>query len=133
MIIVLDANAGIEVSLDRAKADSIREFLEQADRVITSDLYKAETTNVILKYVRSGLLNKDQAIEKLNYCDLLIDEFIDIASTKEETLMESIRTEHSSYDLFYLTVARRFGARILTLDKRLRDLANSWGLETGMT
>ncbi len=47
MIVVLDANAGIEVSLDRAKADSIRNFLDQADRVITSDLYKAETTNVI--------------------------------------------------------------------------------------
>ncbi len=131
MIVVLDANAGIEVSLDRAKADSIRNFLDQADRVITSELYKAETTNVMFKYVRSALLNQDQAIEKLNYCDSLVDEFIDIANTKEETLLESIRTGHSSYDLFYLTVARRFGARLLTLDKKLNDLANSWGLETG--
>ena len=58
MIIVLDVKAGIQVSLDRAKPDSIREFLEQAE-VITSDLYKAETTTVVFK---SLLLNCGSAI-----------------------------------------------------------------------
>lgn len=130
MILVLDANAGIEIALDREKATILNSFLDRADKVVTSDLYKAETANVIYKYVRSGLLSKDQAIEKLNFCDFLIDEFVDIATNKEEALLESIHTNHSTYDLLYLTLARRTGARLLSLDKRLNALATAMGLET---
>ena len=130
MIVVLDANAGIEIALDREKAPLLNGFLASADTVLTSDLYKAETANVISKYVRSGLLNKDQAIEKLKYCEFIIDEFVDISLNKEESLFESIRTGHSSYDLLYLTLARRSGARLLSLDKRLNALAKDFGIET---
>jgi predicted nucleic acid-binding protein len=130
MILVLDANAGIEIVLDREKSALLNGFLSRADKVLTSDLYKAETANVIFKYVRSGLLDKDQAIEKLLFCDSLIDEFVDISMNKEEALMESIHSGHSTYDLLYLTLARRTGARLLSLDKKLNLLANKMGLET---
>lgn len=129
MIVVLDANAGIEIALDREKAKLLNVFIERSDKVISSDLYKAETTNVIYKYVKAGLLNKDQAIEKSLLCDFLIDEFVDISVNKEEALMESIRTGHSSYDLLYLTLARRTGGRLISLDKRLNRLAVECGLE----
>lgn len=130
MILVLDANAGIEIALDRENAAILNSFLHRADKVLTSDLYQAETANVIFKYVRSGLLSRDQAIEKLHFCDDLVDEFIDIAVNKEEALLESIHTNHSTYDLLYLTLARRTGARLLSLDRRLNTLATAMGLET---
>jgi len=129
VIIVLDANAGIEIALDREKAIILYKVIEKASKVITSDLYKAETTNVIYKYVKNGLLNKDSAIEKLGFCDSIIDQFYDISINKEESLLESIRLNHSAYDLLYLTLARRNGARLITLDKKLNDLAKNCGIE----
>ena len=35
---------------------------------------------------------------------------------------ESVRLEHSSYDLFYLILARREGATLFTIDRKLQDL-----------
>jgi predicted nucleic acid-binding protein len=85
---------------------------------------------VIAKYVRSGLLNKEQAMEKLAFCDSLIDEFFDISTNNEEALLESLHTGHSTYDMIYLTLARRMGARLLSLDKRLNVLASAMGVDT---
>jgi len=129
MIILLDANAGIEIALDRERAKILQDYVSMASLIISSDLYKAETTNVLYKYVKAGLLSKDNALEKLHYCENLIDEFYDISINQEESLLESIRLGHSSYDMLYLTLARRNGARLITLDKKLRDIASSWGLE----
>jgi predicted nucleic acid-binding protein len=130
MTIVLDANAGIEISLVREKSAMLSQFIEKSAKVITSQLYKAETTNVISKYVKGGYLNKDEALEKLSFCDGLIDEFFDISDHKEEALIESIRLNHSAYDFLYLVLARRNGARLITLDKKLRELCVKCGIET---
>jgi predicted nucleic acid-binding protein len=130
VIIVLDANAGIEIALDREKSKILNSFIEVSSKVITSDLYKAETTNVLYKYIKAGLLKKHEAIEKLNYCEMIVDYFIDIKENQEESLLESIRLNHSVYDLLYLTLARRNGARLITLDKKLNKLAKESGIET---
>jgi len=74
MIVVLDASAGIEIALSRANAESYEKKIEKASKVITSELYKAETASVLWKYNRAGLLHKDEVQKRLNYCDDLIDE-----------------------------------------------------------
>ena len=78
MIVVLDASAGIEIGLGRDNSQKFKELLEKASKVITSDLYKAEVTNVLWKYVKIKLLTKDVALQRLQYCLNLIDEYIDI-------------------------------------------------------
>ena len=37
--------------------------------------------------------------------------------------------DHSAYDLFYLILARRTGAKLLTLDKKLSSLAINEGID----
>ena len=66
----------------------------------------------------------------MNLCEALIDEFTDISNYKDEVLLESIRLNHSAYDLIYLVLARRHGARLITLDKKLRELCIKCGIET---
>ena len=128
MIIVLDASAAIEIVLDRPRAGDFDLQLLKADKVITSDLYKAETANVIWKYIQANLLKADQAIRSLELCSGLIDEFYDISENNEEAVNEAIRLNHSTYDLLYLTLARRTGALLLTLDKRLNNIAEEHGI-----
>jgi len=128
MIIVLDASAGIEIVFGRERADAYKAQVLKARRVITSDLYKAETANVIWKYVKAGLLKKENAIVTLELCINLIDDFVDISENNEEAINESIRLNHSVFDLLYFTLARRNGAMLLTLDKKLNELSEKNGI-----
>jgi len=129
MIVVLDANAGIEIALDLPRAEQFHSFVESAEKVISSSLYKAEVANVVWKYVKAGLLSKDMASEKLDLAQGLVDEFVDCSENNEESLNESIRTNHSVYDLLYLTLARRTGAKLLTVDKKLREICEKSGVD----
>jgi predicted nucleic acid-binding protein len=130
MMVVLDASAGIEITLGRAKSDNLATYLANASEVITSDLYKAETANVIWKYVNAKLLEKEKAIQLYQYCNSIIDEYIDISENIEEAINESIRLIHPTYDLLYLSLARRNGAILISLDKKLNMLAKQNGIET---
>lgn len=129
MIVVLDASAGIEIGLGRDNSLKFKELLEKASKVITSDLYKAEVTNVLWKYVKIKLLTKDVALQRLQYCLNLVDEYIDITENNQESLIESIRIDHSVYDILYLTIARRNGAILMTQDKKLMEIAKEQGID----
>ena len=129
MIIVLDASAGIEIALDREKASLYNSYLLGATKIITSSLYKAETSNVIWKYVRAQLLPKDRALQTYKHCEDIIDEFVDLAENVEESISEAMRLNHSTYDLFYFTLARRHGATLISLDKKLNEMAIENGIE----
>lgn len=130
MIIALDASAGIEIVFARERAGDFKAQVLTASKVITSDLYKAETANVIWKYVKAGLLKKEDAIVTLELCIDLIDDFVDISENNEEAMNESIRLNHPVYDLLYFTLARRNGAMLLTLDKKLNELCEENGITT---
>jgi len=129
MTLVLDASVGIEVALDRSRADLFSKEILASERVITSDFYKIEVANIIWKYVKANLLEKSKANKTLQLAQSLVDEFIDISENNEEAMNESFRLTHSTYDLLYFTLARRYSAKLLTLDKRLRQLAEDGGID----
>ena len=97
--------------------------------MITSDLYKIESANVIWKYFKAGLLNKEQANSALELAQGLVDEYIDIAENNEEAMNESIRLNHSTYDMLYFTLARRSGGALMTMDQKLQSIAKKAGLD----
>jgi predicted nucleic acid-binding protein len=59
----------------------------------------------------------------------LIDEFIPISENNLEALNEAIRLDYSAYDMLYLTLARRTGAVLITLDQPLNKIAKKEGIE----
>lgn len=130
MIVVLDASAGIEVALGNKNSNDYREVLESAERVITTDLYKAETANVLWKYHKAKLLDTQEAMERLNFSHQLIDEFFDIDFNFQEAFLEATRLKHPVYDLLYATLARRMGGVLLTQDKMLRKIARQFKIES---
>jgi predicted nucleic acid-binding protein len=129
MIIVIDTSAGIEIVLQRSKSSLLNQMVLSARKVITSDLYKIEAANVLWKYVKANLLEKNKANKTLELTQGLVDEFIDISENNEEAMNESIRTGHSTYDLLYFTLARRYGASLMTLDAKLKGLAENSGID----
>jgi predicted nucleic acid-binding protein len=128
MIIVLDTSAAFEILLRKPQAPAFRQAIGESEKVITSTLYQIEVANTLGKYVRGGYLTRDQAGQMLPLAQGLIDEFTEILENNTEALHESIRLNHSAYDMLYLTLARRTGATLLTLDKKLIELANQEGI-----
>jgi predicted nucleic acid-binding protein len=59
----------------------------------------------------------------------MVDEFVDLLSNSEESLVESMRSGHPAYDFFYLTLARRRGGILVTMNKKMNMLAVQNGIE----
>jgi len=119
MIIVLDASAAIEIALNKDSGKAFQDILLESDLVIAPDTFPSEITNVFWKYAFHSNMEKDKCEKGIDYCLDLVDDYIDTKSICREVFFESINNEHSSYDIFYLIVARRHNAAIITKDKKM--------------
>lgn len=133
MITVLDASAAIEILLSRSQSGELKKYLLQSGEVLSPELYKAEIANALWKYVRAGLLAREQAGVLLNLGLELVDDYIDMKENISDSMNEAVRLDHPVYDMLYLTLARSRGARLLTLDKKLKGIAQSAGVMVNET
>jgi predicted nucleic acid-binding protein len=131
MICILDASAAAEVLLRESSAKGFVDSLEEAKKVITSELYRAEIPNVFWKYVRAGLMEKEKAAEMIRLAFGLVDTFAPVGDYVQEAFGEAVRTGHPVYDWLYLTLARREGGVLLTADRKMKKLAEEVGIGLG--
>ena len=129
MIAVLDASAAIEITLNKSSARLFREALLESDLVIAPDTYPSEITNVFWKYAHFSEIEQAKCERGIDYCLDLVDNFIDTKDICQEVFLESINTKHSSYDIFYLIVARRHNAVLLTKDKKMISIAKQFKIK----
>jgi predicted nucleic acid-binding protein len=130
MTIVLDASVAIPATLGIGTAPEFLPRLRAASQVIAPELFVAEVANGIWKYVIAGELAIDSAPGALTEALSLVVHFEDMAVLAAEALREAAARRHSVYDMFYIVLARREGATLLTFDNRLRALAQAMNIET---
>lgn len=121
--LVLDASAAIEAVLGRPQAEPVIAQLEDAEVVMAPSLICSEIANSLWKYVRSGELSSDGAISLHETALELVDVLVPDRDLATEALAEAARQGHPVYDLCYVVLARRHGAALVTLDRRLAALA----------
>ena len=124
MIVVLDANAAMEIVLNREYGEQFKGVLKKSDLVITPNTFASEITNSFWKYAMHKELSEEQCQKGIEYCLDLVDDFIDTNSMCKEVFSEAIDQEHSAYDVYYLVLARRNNAVILTRDKKMKNIAS---------
>jgi predicted nucleic acid-binding protein len=129
MISVLDASAGIAIVLEQEFSEVFREEIGKSEKVVASDLYKIEVANAIWKYVRAGELEKENINKSLAMAIGLVDEFVDVSTNNEESLNEAVRLNYSAYNMLYYTLTRRLGGKLLTKDRKLKELCLRTGVE----
>lgn len=130
-MIVLDCSAAIAVVRQSPVASDFKRAVFQEDEpeaIITSTLYSAECASVFRKLVQSKSLTPKEASMAFLTASELVDEFHDVRENCVEALAEGIRLNHSPYDMFYFTLARRYGATLLTCDKALARLCAQEGV-----
>ena len=119
MIAVIDVSGIVEILLQREKNRKFYEILQEADLVITPDLYVSELTNAFWKYYTAKIHTKDECMELIQDGINYIERFIDSKEIWEEALSEGINSKHSIYDMLYMVTARRNNGILITNDSDL--------------
>jgi predicted nucleic acid-binding protein len=125
---VLDASAALHVVMRLPTAEPVIERLEQATLVLVPQLYFSETANALWKYVSSGQLSSEQAIERYQEVCLLPDQAISDQTLALEALNLASSHNHPVYDMIYAVLARRNACGVLSRDNRLAGLLESLGV-----
>jgi predicted nucleic acid-binding protein len=130
MIIVCDASAALEIALNRNDANKYKEILKDSDIVLAPDIYPSEISNALWKYVTIAGQKIEECEKALEYCLGLVDDIIETRSICREAFSEAIKQKHPVYDIFYLVIARRNNALLVSKDKKLLKIAKAMGVET---
>ena len=125
---VLDASAALHVVMRLHSAEPIIERLDQATLVLVPQLYFSETVNTLWKYVSSGQLSAEQAIERYQEVCLLPDQAVSDQTLALEALSLASSHNHPVYDTIYAVLARRNACGVLSRDNRLAGLLGSLGV-----
>ncbi|MCL2526664.1 MAG: type II toxin-antitoxin system VapC family toxin [Coriobacteriia bacterium] len=127
-MLILDADAAMSIVSDGPGRNLLESYIDQCPRVISSEFLLLECSNAIRKFIRGGFTDTETGKDWLTKIESMVDEFYPIKPDAHEILTESLRLNHSPYDLHYLILAKRFNAEVVSLDKRFIDICVSEGL-----
>ena len=128
-MIVLDCSAAVEIARKTSEGNSLRLLIEKDEPIISSELLFIEAASAFSKYVKSGSLDANAALRYLQATAVLVNRLIPIHENYVEAFHESLRLNHSVYDMLYLTLARRNGATLITLDDKLMKICEEQGVD----
>jgi predicted nucleic acid-binding protein len=119
----MDASAAIAI----AQRHLSLELLDKS-WVVVPDLFVSEVSNAVWKMHRFGSVPRADADTLLDRSTRIPDESVPTDTLYRDAFIAAVAEKHPVYDLFYLILARREDATLLTLDKDLRRLAKKHGV-----
>jgi len=126
--IVLDASAAVEVALDGKRAAQLDAVLAESEEVLAPELLLAELVNSIWKYHEFHQLELTTCVRALDFAVGLVDTLVSNKELYREAFLLSRTTRRPAYDMFYLALAKREDAALMTLDNALRKEATRQGI-----
>lgn len=130
MRVVLDASAAISVALQLSNAGRLEAILKEADVVLAPDLFVAEVVNTVWKYHHFGHVPLDECDRALEAALGFLNSLISCKEIAAEAFLLARTARRPAYDMFYLALARREDAVLLTNDASLRKEAERQGIRT---
>ena len=132
MRVVLDANAAVEVALEGKAAGPLSAMLSQSEEVIAPELLVPEVVNAVWKYHQFAEFDLSKCEKILELAVGLVDRLISHrAIYREAFALSRAQKSRAAYDMFYLALALREDAVLLTLDGTLKKEAKRAGIRVG--
>jgi len=129
---VLDANAAVEVALEGKAAGPLSAMLSQSEEVIAPELLIQEVVNAVWKYHQFAEFDLGKCEKILELAVGLVDRLISHREIYREAFaLSRAQKTRTAYDMFYLALARREDAVLLTLDGTLKKEARRAGIRVG--
>ncbi len=132
MRVVLDANAAVEVALEGKSAERLSAMLSQSEEVIAPELLVPEIVNAVWKYHQFAEFDLGKCEKLIELAVGLVDRLISHRELYREAFaLSRAQKSRAAYDMFYLAVALREDAVLLTLDSTLKKEAKRAGIRVG--
>lgn len=117
----------MEIARGTSRGLGFRNLMLENERIIASDMFRAEVRYAFWRYVRAKFLPAGQAEVLIEKAIELVDEFVPLEDNAAESFAEpSGRTIRCT--TFYATLARRHAATLFTADRKLVALCERMGL-----
>lgn len=128
-MIVMDCSAAVAMILNTQEGKILRSLAQINEPIVSSQLFYAELAHALSKYANAGYFTHVEVQKFAEKAVRMIDEFVDLSGYYAEALAEGLHLGHSTYDMFYFTLARRNAATLFTLDKKLIKLCKEHGVD----
>ena len=129
MTVILDVSGVMHLLLNKNKAEIFDEIIQEADLVLAPNIYISELTNALWKHHTIEGYSINDCInyidEGLNYINRYVDNYL----FWQEAFLEGANNKHSVYDMFYMVVARKYDAVLLTDDSDLARICKENGVD----
>jgi len=127
--IVVDASVMVSILFKDEENKYSKSFLDcikNGTKVIVPEIFHAEILNVLVVSEKRGRLNSDNTQKILRF--LLDLNFLTISHLDKEDVLELAKMYSlTSYDAIYLSLAKKEGLQLATLDKKLEKACVSEG------
>lgn len=120
---VLDASAAVRLILGDPAAACAVEQVRAAALVLAPELMLSEVANTLWKLQQANRLSDLDPQQLLADARDLVDRVEPDRHLQAEALALACHLHHPVYDCLYLALARREAATLITMDRRLQQLA----------
>ncbi|WP_216902623.1 type II toxin-antitoxin system VapC family toxin [Synechococcus sp. CCY 9618] len=120
---VLDASAAVRLILGDPGAAAVAEQIREAALVMAPELMLSEVANILWKLQRADHLAGLDPQQLLADARDLVDRVEADRHLQAEALALACHHDHPVYDCLYLALARREAATLISMDRRLQQLA----------
>jgi predicted nucleic acid-binding protein len=128
---VVDASVALRWFVRDPLSEKSRDSVRTKERIAPS-LVVFEIVQTVWKLTRAQQVPRPQAEEIVAEIARHFQRLVDGETLAGEALALAHSLGHSAYDCFYLALARREGAVLVTADRRLESLAVRSGIQTAL-
>jgi predicted nucleic acid-binding protein len=132
MSLIVDASVAVKWFTDEVGSAAARALGNSGDALIAPSLVIAELGNALWKKCRLGATARTQAIRAIEQAPEHFEALFEQAELRARALELALDLNHPIYDCFYLALALRENAPLVTADARLREAAQRAGAEVRM-
>ncbi|PHR57597.1 MAG: PIN domain nuclease [Robiginitomaculum sp.] len=119
MKLVIDASVAMGWLVAMEGVLDVSSLLTEKNELIAPDLIFPEVSNAVWRLVHGGYLSREQGPVIVKQLANTIDKILPCAPLAEAATAISLELKHPAYDCFYLALAARELAPMVTVDKRL--------------
>jgi predicted nucleic acid-binding protein len=125
--LVVDASVAAKWVLPEANADRAAALRAEPGGLLAPTLIVAEIGNAVWKRARRGELTFSDAIAAVGIVRSLMTELVPLQELDQRAMEVALRLDHPIYDCFYLALAERERAAIVSADTKLLAAAERLG------
>jgi predicted nucleic acid-binding protein len=127
MSLIVDASMAVKWFVEEPGSAEAERLLER-EGLVAPSLILAEVANALWKRVGRRAATLEQAVVALDRIPRVLSELHAIEPLCAEAIRLAVQHDHPIYDCFYVALARREGAPLITADRKMAALAERAGL-----